>query len=100
MTMPVSTRVVVIALLLTAAVGPAFPAAQSRQIVPRTYYNTFSHAHEVLARIAKEARVPVYNQGGTHVGLGIVGGVVFNPESLGRETAQLALRELTFRWAE
>ena len=51
-------------------------------------------SHEVLARIAKEARVPVYNQGGTHVGLGIVGGVVFNPESLGRETAQLALRIL------
>jgi signal transduction histidine kinase len=51
-------------------------------------------SHEVLARIAKEARVPVYNQGGTHVGLGIVGGVVFNPESLGRETAQLTLRLL------
>jgi signal transduction histidine kinase len=49
---------------------------------------------EVLARITKEARVPVYNQGGTHVGSGIVGGVVFNPESLGRETAQLTLRVL------
>jgi PAS domain S-box-containing protein len=51
-------------------------------------------SHEVLARIAKEARVPVYNQGATNVGLGIVGGVVFNPESLGRETAQLTLRLL------
>jgi len=51
-------------------------------------------SHEVLARIAKEARVPVYNQGAVHVGLGIVGGVVFNPESLGRETAQLTLRLL------
>jgi signal transduction histidine kinase len=51
-------------------------------------------SHEVLTRIAKEARVPVYSQGGTHVGLGVVGGVVFNPESLGRETAQLTLRVL------
>lgn len=51
-------------------------------------------SQEVLARIAKEARVPVYNQGAIHVGLGIVGGVVFNPESLGRETAQLTLRVL------
>src|SRR6266550_3352622 len=51
-------------------------------------------SHEVLARIAKEARVPVYNQSAPHVGLGIVGGVVFNPEILGRETAQLTLRVL------
>lgn len=51
-------------------------------------------SHEVLARIAREARVPVYNQGATNVGLGIVGGVVFNPESLGQETAQLTLRVL------
>ena len=50
--------------------------------------------HEVLTRIAKEARVPVYNQTATHVGLGIVGGVVFDPEILGLETAQLALRLL------
>jgi len=50
--------------------------------------------HEVLARIAKEARVPVYNQTATHVGLGIVGGVVFDPENLGLETAQIALRIL------
>lgn len=51
-------------------------------------------SHEALARIAREARVPVYNQGAIHIGLGIVGGVVFNPESLGRETAQLTLRVL------
>ncbi len=51
-------------------------------------------SHEVLARIAKEARVPVYNQTGTNVGLGIVGGVVFDPEILARETAQLTLRVL------
>jgi signal transduction histidine kinase len=51
-------------------------------------------SHEVLARIAKEARVPVYSQSGMNVGLGLVGGVVFNPESLGRETAQLTLRVL------
>ena len=51
-------------------------------------------SHEVLARIAKEARVPVYSQSGTNVGFGVVGGVVFNPESLARETAQLTLRVL------
>ena len=51
-------------------------------------------SHEVLARIAKEARVPVYNQTATHVGLGIVGGVVFDPEILGLETAQITLRLL------
>lgn len=49
---------------------------------------------EALSRIAKAAHVPVYNQGAIHVGLGIVGGVVFDPESLGRETAQLTLRIL------
>ena len=51
-------------------------------------------SHEALVRIAKEARVPVYNHNATHVGLGIVGGVVIDPESLGRETAQLTLRIL------
>ncbi len=49
---------------------------------------------EVMSRIAREARVPVYNQTATHVGLGIVGGVVFDPEILGRETALLTLRLL------
>ena len=48
----------------------------------------------VLARIIQEARVPVYNQGATHVGSGIVGGVVFNPELLGSEAADLTLRLL------
>ena len=71
-------------------------------------------SHEVLARIAREARVPVYNQTATNVGLGVVGGVVFDPEILARETAQLTLRVLrgerlqdlpvqesksTFRWS-
>ena len=51
-------------------------------------------SHEVLTRIAKEARVPVYSQSGSNVGVGIVGGVVFNPEALGHETAQLTLRVL------
>jgi PAS domain S-box-containing protein len=51
-------------------------------------------SHEVLTRIAKEARVPVYNQTATNVGLGVVGGVVFDPEILGLETAQIALRVL------
>ena len=51
-------------------------------------------SHEELARIAKEARVPVYNQTATNVGLGIVGGVVFDPKILGLETAQITLRLL------
>jgi PAS domain S-box-containing protein len=51
-------------------------------------------SHEVLTRIAREARVPVYNQTATNVGLGIVGGVVFDPEIMGRETAQITLRLL------
>ena len=51
-------------------------------------------SHEMLARIAKEARVPVYNQTAMHVGLGIVGKVIFDPEILGRETGQLTLRLL------
>jgi PAS domain S-box-containing protein len=51
-------------------------------------------SQDVLARIARGARVPVYNQTATHVGLGIVGGVVFDPASLGRETAQITLRVL------
>jgi PAS domain S-box-containing protein len=51
-------------------------------------------SHEMLTRIARVARVPVYSQSGANVGRGIVGGVVFNPESLGRETAQLTLRLL------
>jgi PAS domain S-box-containing protein len=51
-------------------------------------------SHEMFARIAKVARVPVYSQSGLLVGLGSVGGVVFNPESLGLDTAQLTLRVL------
>ena len=51
-------------------------------------------SHEVLARIAKEARVPVYSQSGMNLGRGIVGGIVFDPQSLGLETAQLTLRVL------
>ncbi|HEX4921040.1 MAG TPA: ABC transporter substrate binding protein, partial [Candidatus Bathyarchaeia archaeon] len=51
-------------------------------------------SQDVLALIAKEARVPVYSQGGIYVGQGVVGGVVFDPESLGHETAQLTLRIL------
>ena len=44
--------------------------------------------------IAKEARFPVCNQTATHVGLGIVGGVVFDPELLSLETVQISLRLL------
>jgi PAS domain S-box-containing protein len=47
-----------------------------------------------LSRIAEKARVPTYSHGGIYVGLGTIGGVVFNPEALGRETAQLTLRVL------
>ena len=51
-------------------------------------------SHEVLKRIASVARVPVYSQSGMNLGRGIVGGVVFDPQSLGLETAQLTLRVL------
>jgi amidase len=44
-------RVLATALLLVARGEPASPAAQSQQILPQTYYNTFSHVHAVLARI-------------------------------------------------
>jgi len=47
---PAVPRVLVIAMLLVAVVAP-FPSAQSREILPQTYYNTFSHANAVLARI-------------------------------------------------
>ncbi|HWC20474.1 MAG TPA: ABC transporter substrate binding protein, partial [Terriglobales bacterium] len=48
----------------------------------------------VLSRIAAKARVPIYTHGGIYVGKGAIGGVVFDPEALGRETAQLTLRVL------
>jgi len=51
-------------------------------------------SNEVLKRIASAARVPVYSQSGVNLGRGIVGGVVFDPQSLGLETAQLTLRVL------
>ena len=51
-------------------------------------------SNEVLKRIASVARVPVYSQSGMNLGRGIVGGVVFDPQSLGLETAQLTLRVL------
>ena len=44
-------RGVAIALLSLFGAGQEFPAAQGRQIVAQTYYNTFSRAHPVLARI-------------------------------------------------
>ena len=49
---------------------------------------------EVLPRIAAKARVPIYVHTRTNLVDGVVGGVVFDPESLGRETAQLTLRVL------
>jgi PAS domain S-box-containing protein len=51
-------------------------------------------SNEVLKRIASVARVPVYSQSGMNLGRGIVGGVVFDPQTLGLETAQLTLRVL------
>jgi len=49
---------------------------------------------EVVSRMAKKARVPIYAHGGIYLGRGTVGGVVTNPEALAHETAQLALRIL------
>ena len=41
----------VVALVALCMADQEFPAAQSQQIVAKTYYNTFSRAHPVLARI-------------------------------------------------
>jgi PAS domain S-box-containing protein len=49
---------------------------------------------EVLSRIAAKARAPIYSHSGILLGKGTIGGVVFDPEALGRETAQLTLRVL------
>ena len=49
---------------------------------------------EALSRIAQKARVPIYAHGGVYLGRGPVGGVVFDPEVLAHDTAQLALRVL------
>jgi PAS domain S-box-containing protein len=51
-------------------------------------------SNEVLKRIASVARVPVYSQSAMNLGMGTIGGVVFDPQSLGLETAQLTLRVL------
>src|SRR5262245_43041878 len=37
--------------MFVAAIELEFPAAQSRQILAQSYFNTFTHAHTVLARI-------------------------------------------------
>ena len=39
-------------------------------------------SNEVLKRIASVARVPVYSQSGMNLGRGIVGGVVFDPQTV------------------
>ena len=44
-------RCVLLSLAYIGTAGVALTAAQSRQIVAQTYYNTFSHSHPVLARI-------------------------------------------------
>ncbi|PYY13598.1 MAG: hypothetical protein DMG60_21610 [Acidobacteria bacterium] len=49
---------------------------------------------EALSRIAEKTRVPIFVHTRTNLVDGVVGGVVFDPESLGRETAQLTLRVL------
>jgi PAS domain S-box-containing protein len=51
-------------------------------------------SNEALSRIAQKARVPIYVHTRTNIGFGAIGGVVFDPESLGRETAYLTLRVL------
>ncbi len=48
---PMAARTISIVLLIAVCVGPDFPAAQSAPIIAQTYYNTFSRAHAVLARI-------------------------------------------------
>src|SRR5262245_32447779 len=50
MKVPAILRMVAVAAMLIAA-ADSYTAAQSRQVLPQTYYNTFSHAHAVLARI-------------------------------------------------
>jgi acetamidase/formamidase len=49
--MPALPGVLATALLFVAGGEPTSVAAQSRQILPQSYYNTFSHAHAVLERI-------------------------------------------------
>ena len=49
--------VVLVVLLALVAAHQEFPAAQSKPIVAETYYNTFSRAHAVLARIKPGAVV-------------------------------------------
>jgi acetamidase/formamidase len=44
-------RNVVIVSAAVCATGQQFPAAQSNPVIPKAYYNTFSRAHPVLARI-------------------------------------------------
>ena len=50
MNAPRFPRLILIPTVLVFAAA-TFPAAQSRQILPQTYFNTFSHTHAVLARI-------------------------------------------------
>jgi acetamidase/formamidase len=48
---PASVRNVAIVLSGVCAIAQEFPAAQPRQFIAQTYYNTFSRAHAVLARV-------------------------------------------------
>lgn len=57
MKVPAILRVLAIALVSVCSAGQEFPTAQSRQIVPLTYYNTFSRAHPVLARVTPGSTV-------------------------------------------
>ncbi len=50
-------RTVLVVLLVLLAANQEFPSAQSKPIVAETYYNTFSRAHAVLARIKSGAVV-------------------------------------------
>jgi hypothetical protein len=48
---PGPNEILALVLVSVCGAGQGFPAAQSKQIVAQTYYNTFSRAHPVLARV-------------------------------------------------
>ena len=51
-------------------------------------------SHDAVAAVAAVANRPIIVQAGTHLGTGVLGGIVANPGSIGYETAKLALRVL------
>ena len=51
MRVPMNLGRTALVLVIALSAAPSDPAAQTRPLVPQTYYNTFSRAHPVLARI-------------------------------------------------